>query len=94
MLVAMNAMLLIKTADKASRSLYFTMFVNRSTVDDIEALCACFRKHIGKQDGYIKLIEERCETVIYLGDDIKLDLNRHLKIEAERILGINKIQFV
>ncbi len=92
--LATEATLLAKAADKAYHSAYFTMFLNRSTVDDIEALCACFRKHIGKQDGYIKLIEERCETVIYLGDDIKLDLNRHLKIEAERILGINKIQFV
>ena len=92
--IAAEATLLAKAADKPYHSAYFTMVVNRSTADDIEALCRCLRKHVGKQDGYIKLVEERSETVIYLGEDIKLDLNHQLKKEAERILGIGAIQFI
>ena len=92
--IAAEATLLAKAADKPYHSAYFTMVVNRSTADDIEALCRCLRKHVGKQDGYIKLVEERSETVIYLGKDIKLDLNHQLKKEAERILGIGAIQFI
>ena len=92
--IAAEATLLAKAADKPYNSAYFTIEVNRSTADDIDALCLCLRKHVGKQDGYIKLVEERCETVIYLGEDIKLDLNQHLKKEAERILGIGAIQFM
>jgi len=92
--IAAEATLLSKAADKPYNSAYFTMVVNRSTADDIEALCRCLRKHVGKQDGYIKLVEERCETVIYLGEDLKLDLNHDLKKEAERILGIGAIQLM
>jgi DNA polymerase-3 subunit alpha len=92
--IAAEATLLATAADKPYQSAYFTMVVNRSTADDIEALCGCLRKHVGKQDGYIKLVEERCETVIYLGKDLKLDLNHHLKNEAEHILGIGAIQLV
>ena len=92
--IAAEATLLAKAAEKPYHSAYFTMVVNRSTTDDIEALCRCLRKHVGKQDGYIKLVEERSETVIYLGEDIKLDLNHQLKKEAERILGIGAIQFI
>jgi len=92
--IAAEATLLANAADKPYHSAYFTMVVNRSTADDIEALCRCLRKHVGKQDGYIKLVEERCETVIYLGEDLKLDLNHDLKKEAERILGIGAIQLM
>jgi DNA polymerase-3 subunit alpha len=92
--IAAEATLLSTAAEKPYHSAYFTMVVNRSTADDIEALCQCLRKHLGKQDGYIKLVEERCETLIYMGEDIKLDLNRHLKKEAERILGIGAIQYI
>jgi DNA polymerase-3 subunit alpha len=92
--IAAEATLLAKSADKPFHSAYFTMVVDRATADDIEALCRCLRKHVGKQDGYIKLVEERSETVIYLGEDIKLDLTHHLKKEAERILGIGAIQFI
>lgn len=92
--IATEATLLANAADKPYHSAYFTLAISRSTIDDIDALCGCLRKYAGKQDGYIKLVEERCETVIYLGEDIKLDLNQHLKKEAERILGIGTVQFV
>lgn len=48
----------------------------------------------GKHDGFIKLLEEKCETVIYLGEDMKLDLSLPLKREAERILGNGAAQFM
>jgi DNA polymerase-3 subunit alpha len=92
--ITAEATLLSTAVEKPYHSGYFTMVVNRFTADDIEALCQCLRKHLGKQDGYIKLVEERSETVIYLGEDIKLDLTHHLKKEAERILGIGAIQFM
>jgi DNA polymerase III subunit alpha len=93
-MIAAEATLLATAAEKPYHSAYFTIDVNRSAAEDIETLCRCLRKHIGKYEGYIKLIEEKSETVIYLGEDMKLELTLPLKKEAERILGVGAIQFV
>ena len=92
--IAAEATLLATAAEKTYHSAYFTMVANRSAAEDIETLCRCLRQHSGKQEGYIKLVEERSETLIYLGEDLKLDLTLPLKKEAERILGVGAIQFV
>jgi len=92
--IAAEATLLATASEKTYHSAYFTMVASRSTAEDIETLCRCLRQHSGKQEGYIKLVEERSETLIYLGEDLKLDLTLPLKKEAERILGIGAIQFV
>ena len=92
--IAAEATLLATAAEKTYHSAYFTMVANRSTAEDIETLCRCLRQHSGKQEGYIKLVEEKSETLIYLGEDLKLDLTLPLKKETERILGIGAIQFV
>jgi len=92
--IAAEATLLATAAEKTYHSVYFAMVANRSTAEDIETLCLCLRQHSGKQEGYIKLVEERSETLIYLGEDLKLDLTLPLKKEAERILGVGAIQFV
>jgi DNA polymerase-3 subunit alpha len=91
--IAAEATLLATSAEKPYHSAYFTIDVNLS-VADIENLSRCLRKHGGKQDGYIKLVEEKSETVIYLGEDMRLDLTLPLRKEAERILGVGAIQFV
>jgi DNA polymerase-3 subunit alpha len=91
--IASEAALLATAAEKPYRSAYFTIDVSRSP-EEIEALCRCLRQHPGKQEGYIKLIEEKSETVIYLGEDMRLDLTLPLRREAEQILGVSSIQFV
>jgi hypothetical protein len=52
------------------------------------------RQFPGKCDGFIRLIGEKSETVIYLGEDMKVDLSVPLKKETDRILGLGASQFV
>jgi DNA polymerase-3 subunit alpha len=92
-LIAAECVPLATAAEKPYRSAYFTIDVHRPPVE-IEALCHCLRQYPGKQEGYIKLIEEKSETVIYLGEDMRLDLTLPLRKEAEQILGVGSIQFV
>jgi DNA polymerase-3 subunit alpha len=92
--IATEATLLSDAIEKPYQAAYFTINVKRFDMEDIENLSFCLRKHVGKQTGYIKLIEDRCETLVYLGDDLKLDLAPALKKEAEQILGVGSIQFV
>lgn len=92
--IATETTLLAKAVEKPYHSAYFKVAQNRLTTDDVEALRRCLLRHTGKQDGYIKLVEEQCETVIYLGEDIKLDISGQLIKEAEKILGAGAIQLM
>ncbi len=92
--IATEATLLATAAEKINHSVvYFTMVANGLTAENVEALCRCLQHYSGKQEGYLRLVEENSETLIYLGEDLKLDLTLSLKTEAERILGLGTVQF-
>jgi DNA polymerase-3 subunit alpha len=93
-LIAAETALLASVFDKPFNSAYFTVDVRKSSPEDIEILRAKLRKFRGKQDGFIRLLEEKCETVIYLGDDMRLDLSPVLKKEVEEIIGTGAAQFM
>ncbi|MHB8090776.1 MAG: DNA polymerase III subunit alpha [Syntrophales bacterium] len=92
--IASEVTLLTEAAEKSYSAAYFTVDMRQTVPDDIETLFHCLQRYSGKLDGYIKLVEPRCETLIYLGEDMKLDLSVPLRSEAERILGAGSLQFV
>jgi DNA polymerase III subunit alpha len=91
--IASEVSLLATAAEKNHRAVFFTMDVNKTSAGDIEILRQSLKHYPGKHDGFIKLIDQSHETVIYLGEDMKLDLSLPLKKEADRILGIGASQF-
>lgn len=93
-IIAAEATLLASAAEKPYHTAYFTVDVKKSSAEDIELLQRSLKQFPGKHDGFIRLLEERCETVIYLGEDMKIDLSLPLKREAERILGNGTAQFM
>jgi len=93
-IIAAEATPLASAAEKGFNTAYFIVDVNKSSAEDIELLYSSLKQFPGSQDGFIRLQEERCETVIYLGEDMKLDLSLPLKREAERILGAGSAQFI
>ncbi len=84
---------LADVAEKSYSAAYFTVNMQKTTADDLESLRQCLGKYAGKQDGYIKLLDQRCETLIYLGDDMKIDISAPLKSDAEIILGSGSTYF-
>ncbi|MEK7374097.1 MAG: DNA polymerase III subunit alpha [Thermodesulfobacteriota bacterium] len=92
--IATEATLLASAAEKPYQTAYFTIDVKKTSAEDIELLRRSLKQFPGTQDGFIRLMEERCETVIYLGEDMKLDLSWPLKKEAERIIGSGAAQFL
>ena len=92
-MIAAETTLLSKASDITYHSVCFTIDVNRCAAADIENLSRSLRKYAGKNEGFIKLVEANSETMIYLGDDMKLDLVLPLKREVEQILGVGAIQF-
>ena len=93
--IAAEVTLLASAAENPHRAVYFTIDVQKkSSAEDIATLGQRLKQYPGKCDGFIRLLEGRSETVIYLGEDVKLDLSLPLKREADLILGTGASQFV
>jgi DNA polymerase-3 subunit alpha len=91
--IATEAALLTSALEKGYQTAFFTIDVKKTSAEDIEALRQSLKGFRGTQEGFFRLVEGNCETIIYLGEDMKLDLSWPLKKEAERILGNGTAQF-
>jgi DNA polymerase III subunit alpha len=92
--IAHEVTLLASAAEKPHHAVYFTVDVKKSSAEDIEILGQRLKHFPGKCDSFIRLVEEMCETVIYLGEDMKVDISIPLKKEVDSILGMGASQFV
>ncbi len=63
--------------------------------DDIESLRGVLNRHKGRFDGYLHIIlPDRSETLVYLGDSLRLDISEGIKKDADAILGPGSTKFV
>ena len=92
--IASEVSLLASASEKPHNAVYFTVDVKKSSVEDVELLGRRLKQFPGKCDGFLRLVGEKSETIIYLGEDMKVDLSVPLKQEADRILGAGASQFV
>ena len=61
---------------------------------DIETLRRVLGKHSGRFDGYLHIIlPDRSETVVYLGDGLRLNISEGIKKDADAILGNGATKF-
>jgi DNA polymerase-3 subunit alpha len=71
----------------------FRIDINKSSSGDIEKLCHLLNQHRGKCDGYIHIMDDQSEVVIYLGNDCRIELSNQLRETADSILGHHSTQF-
>ncbi|MFA4915716.1 MAG: DNA polymerase III subunit alpha [Syntrophales bacterium] len=84
-------------ADAAAQefnSVHFMIDLAKVSHNDIESLKQLVKKHEGRYEAFIHLLNDRCETVVYLGDDCRLDISEQIKTEAEHILGVGTTRFI
>jgi DNA polymerase-3 subunit alpha len=55
--------------------------------ENISSLISSLKKYRGKYEGYMHILNGKSESIIYLGDEFRLDINDKLKKEADGILG-------
>jgi DNA polymerase-3 subunit alpha len=91
--IASDVSFLSSAAEVPYKAVCFTVDVQKSSIEDIELLRRQLKNFPGRYDGFIRLVAEMSETVIYLGEDMKVDLSVPLIREADRILGIGASQF-
>ena len=69
-------------------SIHVHFDANRMDESHLGLLREICRKYPGKHDCYLHLIlENQSETVVYLGDESKINISQPLKEEVERLLG-------
>ncbi|MCX5836391.1 MAG: DNA polymerase III subunit alpha [Deltaproteobacteria bacterium] len=71
----------------------FRIDINKSSSEDIEKLYHLLNQHRGKCDGYIHIMDDQSEVVIYLGNDCRIELSNQLQEAADSILGHHSTQF-
>jgi DNA polymerase-3 subunit alpha len=71
----------------------FKVDIARSSSEDIEKLYQLLSQHRGKCDGFIHIMDDQSEVVIYLGDEFRLELSGQLKEFADNILGHGSTQY-
>jgi DNA polymerase-3 subunit alpha len=92
--VASEAVPLAEALDRPFQTASFRFDTRRLVDHDLEALRTVLRRHPGKAEGFIHLLDDQSETVIYLGKNILFSPSGQLKEEADRILGADSTQFI
>ncbi len=84
---------LAASEDQAFSAVHFTVDTAKATVSDIESLYSLFKQYHGIYDGYIHLVNGKSETVVFLGNDSKINISPTVKKEADHILGAGSTRF-
>lgn len=86
-IIAQEAMSLAESLENPYKQIRF--FINADSVspESIISFCTAMKKYRGKYDSYMHILNGKSETIIYLGDQLRLDMNDKLKKEADSILG-------
>jgi len=86
-IIAQEAITLSKALENPYKQVRFMVNADKISNETIISLNETIKKYHGNYDGYLHIINGKSETIIYLGDEMRVDLNEKLKKEADSILG-------
>ena len=86
-IIAQEAMTLSKALENPYKQVRFMIVTSKVSVETIKSFNETIKKYRGNYEGYMHIINGKSETIVYLGDDLRLDISEKLKKEADRILG-------
>jgi DNA polymerase-3 subunit alpha len=92
--IATEILSLSETLDHPFQTARFSFDAVRLADSDLDALRAVLKKFPGKAEGFLHLLDDSSETVIYLGKTVQFTPSERLKEEADRILGPGATRFV
>lgn len=92
--IASEAHLLREVKTNSHNSAHFTVDIGRISDDALASLKEILKKNPGGSDGYLRLVNDRYEMLVYLGEDNKIEISEKIKKEADRILGFGATKFV
>ena len=86
-IIAQEVTPLHKALEKPYKYVRFIIDANKILPETIKSLKDTIKKYRGHYESYMHIINGKSETIIYLGDDCRLDINENLRKETDRILG-------
>ena len=92
--IAEEVSALSEALDHPFQAASFRFDTQRLADIDLKALQAVLNKQPGKAEGFIHLLDDQSETVIYLGKNMRFAPTEQLRQEADRILGAGATRFI
>lgn len=92
--IASDIITIINAIEQPPHAVHFTFHTGQLSAEILEDFRKLLKKHPGKTDGFIHLLDDQCKTVVYLGEDGRLEASSLLKREADLILGDGSTQFI
>ena len=86
-IIAQEVIALSKALENPYKQVRFMVNADKVSSETIISLNETIKKYHGNCDGYLHIINGKSETIIYLGDEMRVDINEKLKKEADSILG-------
>jgi len=94
-IIASEIILLEEALKNPFTSVHFMVDVAGTSPRDIESLKAILENNKGKYKGYLHLVEsQKSETIIYLGDNARLEISENIRKETDDILGAGTTKFM
>jgi len=92
--LAAEALPLSEALDHPFQTARFRFDTMRLADHDLKALRTVLKKHPGKAEGFLHLLDEHSETVICLGKNMLFAPTEQLREDADRILGAGATRFI
>jgi DNA polymerase-3 subunit alpha len=86
-IIAQEVISLAKALENPYKQIRFLVNADMILPETIVALGDAIKKYQGKCESYIHIVNGNSETIVYLGDQMRLDINDKLKRDADSILG-------
>jgi DNA polymerase-3 subunit alpha len=86
-IIAQEVISLSTSLENPYKQVRFMVNANKVSVESISSFISSMKKFQGKYEGYMHILNGQSETIVYLGDGCRLDINDKLKKEADGILG-------
>jgi len=86
-IIAQDVVSLAKSLENPYKQIRFMVDADKILPENIVSFCNAMKKYHGKYDSYIHIVNGKSETIVYLGEQLRLDINDKLKREADSILG-------
>ena len=86
-LIAQEVILLSKALENPYKQVRFMINADKASPENIMSFNEAIKKYSGKYESYMHIINGKSETIVYLGDQSRLDISDKLKKEVDGILG-------
>ena len=81
-------------SEKPFNEAHFYIDVVHSSSELIAALNELLKKHKGKYDGFIHILNGKSEVVVYLGKECRLEITDKLRDAADQVCGSGATRFI